>query len=119
MANKEAKTVAKAMLDNFILIYGVIKEIRTDQGSEYKNELWKNITKLLKIDHKTSTPYHSQTIGGCERNHRVLNEYVRMYINEAHMDWDEWIKYYSFCYNTTPSSYHNYTPFELVYGKSL
>lgn len=22
-----------------------------------------------------------------------------------------------FCYNTTPSTYHNYTPFELVFGK--
>lgn len=94
-----------------------MKEIRTDLGTEYKNQIFEELTKLLKIEHKTSTPYHSQTIGCCERNHRVLNEYLRMYINEFKTDWDEWIKYYCYCYNTTPSSYHNYAPFELVFGK--
>lgn len=115
--NKEARTVAKAIVEHFILIYGNMKEIRTDLGTEYKNQIFEELTKLLKIEHKTSTPYHSQTIGCCERNHRVLNEYLRMYINEFKTDWDEWIKYYCYCYNTTPSSYHNYAPFELVFGK--
>ncbi|KAK9680232.1 hypothetical protein QE152_g39265 [Popillia japonica] len=32
-------------------------------------------------------------------------------------DWEDWIKYYTFCYNTTPSTCHQYTPFELVFGK--
>lgn len=115
--NKEAVTVAKAIFENFILIYGTTKEIRTDMGTEYKNELFKNLAILLKMQHNTSTAYHSQTIGGCERNHRVLNEFLRMYINETRSDWDMWMKYFAFCYNTTPSTYHNYTPFELVFGK--
>jgi len=69
------------------------------------------------MQHKTSTAYHSQTIGGCERNHRVLNEFLRMYVNDTRSDWDEWTRYFAFCYNTTPSTYHNYTPFELVFAK--
>jgi transposase InsO family protein len=117
--NKEAVTVAKAIVGHFILIYGPMKEIRTDMGLEYKNELISNISKLLSIKHSISTAYHSQTIGGCERNHRVFNEYVRMYINESLTDWDTWTAYYGFCYNTTPSSYHNYTPFELVFGRNV
>ena len=40
-----------------------------------------------------------------------------MYINETKTDWDEWVTYFSFCYNTTPSIYHNYTPFELVFAR--
>lgn len=115
--NKEANTVAKAIIDHFILVYGPMRQIRTDMGTEYKNEVLQNLSKFLNIEHKFSTAYHSQTIGGCERNHRVLNEYLRSYINENKTDWDEWTRYFSFCYNTTPSTYHNYTPFELVYGR--
>lgn len=115
--SKDAKTVAKAIFENFILIYGPMKEIRTDMGTEYVNQVLKNIATLFNISHKVSTAYHSQTIGGCERNHRTLNEYMRMYINETKTDWEDWIKYYTFCYNTTPTSYHNYTPYELVFGK--
>lgn len=115
--NKEAKTIAKAIFNNFILVYGPMKEIRTDMGTEYKNEVIENLTKMLRIEHKISTAYHSQSIGGCERNHRVFNEYMRSYINDTRTDWDEWIPYYSFCYNTTPSVYHDYTPFELLFGR--
>lgn len=115
--NKEAATVAACIVKNFILVYGPMKEIRTDMGTEYKNQVFENLTKLLKTDHRISTAYHSQSIGGCERNHRVLNEYMRMYINDSKSDWSTWSQYYAFCYNTTPSTYHNYTPFELVFGK--
>lgn len=115
--NKEANTIAKAIMNEFILTYGPMQEIRTDMGTEYRNEVLTHLCKLLNVSQKFSTAYHSQTIGGCERNHRVFNEYTRMYINDSHTDWDEWIPYYSFCYNTTPSSYHNYTPFELIYAR--
>jgi RNase H-like domain found in reverse transcriptase/Reverse transcriptase (RNA-dependent DNA polymerase)/Integrase zinc binding domain/Retroviral aspartyl protease len=119
IANKEAETVAKAIFESFILIYGPMKEIRSDLGTEYVNKVLSNLLKLLHIDHKTSTPYHSATIGGCERSHRVFNEFVRMYTNQTHDDWDTWSKYYTFCYNTTPSVYHDYTPFELVFAKKV
>lgn len=115
--NKEAPTVARAILEDFILIYGPMKEIRTDMGTEYKNEVFSNLAELLKIQHKISTAYHSQTIGGCERNHRVLNDFIKMYINESQSDWDTWTKYFTFCYNTTPMTYHNYTPYELVFAR--
>lgn len=117
ICNKLATTVADSIVKNFILVYGPMKEVRTDMGTEYKNQVFENITKILKINHKMSTAYHSQSIGGCERNHRVLNEYMRMYINDSKSDWPLWAQYYAFCYNTTPNTYHNYTPFELVYGR--
>lgn len=32
-------------------------------------------------------------------------------------DWDEYVRYYAFAYNTTPTTTHGYTPFELVFGR--
>ena len=42
---------------------------------------------------------------------------LRNYVNENKNDWDTWLKYFTFCYNTTPSSVHGYCPFQLVFGK--
>lgn len=42
---------------------------------------------------------------------------MRSFINTQSDDWDQWIPYYCFCYNTSPHSEHHYTPFELVFGK--
>lgn len=37
--NKEAKTIARAILENCILVFGNIKSLRSDRGSELKNEI--------------------------------------------------------------------------------
>ena len=34
-------------------------------------------------------------------------------------DWDNWLQYYSYCYNTTPNSTHTYSPFEILFGKPI
>lgn len=53
--NKEALTVAKAIVENFILVFGPMKEIRTDMGTEYRNEVLEQLSNILNISHKFST----------------------------------------------------------------
>lgn len=116
--NKESATVAKALVENVFLTYGICKTIRTDLGTEYKNQIFSEMTKLLDITHDFSTPYHHESLGTIERNHRVLNAYLRSYLIENRDDWDVYAKYFTFCYNTTPNSAlsHKFSPFELVFG---
>lgn len=73
----------------------------------------------MNIKHAFSTAYHHETVGTIERSHRVLNEYLRTYINEQQTDWDEYMKYFAYCHNVTPHVGFNlrFTPFELVFGK--
>lgn len=114
--DKSSYTIAKAVVQHCILNFGPMKSIKTDQGTEYKG-VFDEICKLLNINHTCSTAYHPQTIGALERNHRCLNEYLRIFSNESKSDWDEWIPHYCFSYNTTPSADHEYTPFELIFGR--
>lgn len=109
---KNAETVAKAVFDNFILVYGPMKAIKSDLGTEYKNRIMQELCKIFKIDLKFSTAYHHQTLGSIERNHRVFNEYLRAYLTND--NWDE-----HFCYNISFNASLNYiyTPFELVFAK--
>jgi len=53
-----------------------------------------------------------------ERSHRVLTEYLRHYVCEDQTNWDEWVPYAVYVYNTTAHTTTAYTPFELVYGFS-
>jgi len=116
--NKQAKTVAKALIDSFILIYGPMKTFISDLGTEYKNQILNEICDYLKIEKLTSTAYHHQTLGTVERSHRTLNAYLRSYISIDKDDWDDWLTFFTYCYNTTPSAIHNYCPFELVFAKT-
>lgn len=115
MKNKEAITVARAIVEKFILKFGIFKVLKSDMGTEFLNEIMKNICDLLKINQINSTPYHHETLGAIERNHRVLNEYLNNFTTD--FNWEEWLPYFVFAYNITPHTETQYTPFELVFGK--
>jgi hypothetical protein len=71
---------------------------------------------MLKINKLQTTAFHPESNGGLERSHRVLKEYLRHYINEDQDNWDEWVPYAVYVYNTSMHTSTGYTPFELVYG---
>lgn len=116
ISNKEAVNIAKVLM-KFILTYGNVKTILSDQGTEYMNRVISELTNLLKIEQKSSTAYHHETLGTVERSHRTLNEYLRNYLSET-KDWTILVKYFEYCYNTSPNTSINfYTPFEIVFGR--
>lgn len=115
--DKQANSLAKALVESLILVYGCPSVIKMDMGTEFRNEVFKEICTILKIEQRFATAYHPHTMGAIERNHRCLNEFLRQFINEQHDDWDSWLSFFTFCYNTTPHTDHKYTPFELVFGR--
>lgn len=115
--NKEAKTIAKAIFEHLILLHGPMKIMRTDLGTEYRNEVIGELCELMNIKHNMSTAYHHESVGTVERSHRVLNEYLRSYMIDD--NWEEHLKHFTFCYNISynASNDHQYTPYEIVYGR--
>ena len=61
LTDKTAKEVAKAVVQEWIYVYGVPQIIVTDQGSEFCNDTLREIMDDLKIEHRTTTPYHPQS----------------------------------------------------------
>lgn len=118
LKNKETATIAKAFVENFILRYGIPKEIATDRGTEFMSSTVTEICKLLKINKLHSTAYHHQSIGALENSHKVLGSYLRIMCNNKSENWSSWIPYWAFTYNTTVHTETQYTPFELVFGKN-
>lgn len=117
--NKETATVARAIMNNIVLVYGPMKSLLSDKGTEFINSTLTELCNLLNIKKSNSTAYHQETVGFSERNHRTLNEYLRAYLNGSNLDWEQFLKYFTYCYNVGPYSSFNfiYTPFELVFSK--
>lgn len=119
MPNKSAKDIAKAIFDHFVAVHGPMREIKTDRGTEFDNQLMRELCELLGVKHCMSTAYHHETVGTSERNHRVFNEYLRAYLENNSGNWEDYLKSFSFNYNCSKNSTngYNYSPFEIVYKK--
>jgi len=113
---QDAETVAKAFVLNIVLKFGAPGQILTDQGSNFLSDLFKNVCRLLRIKKVQTTAFRPESNGSLERSHRVLAEYLRHYVSEDQTDWDEWVPYAAYVYNTTVHTTTTFTPFELVYG---
>jgi transposase InsO family protein len=115
LQNQTAEEVTNAFVKNIILIYGIPTQIVTDQGSNFKGEVYKRICKLLKIEKIYTTAYHPESNGALERPHKTLTNSLRCFRDAKTNNWDEWLPFACFIYNTTPHSVTKYTPHEVVW----
>ena len=71
--NKTAISVARVLVNEVLLKYGMPLTILTDQGREFQNELITEICRLMDIKRLKTTAYMPSTNGKIERWHRSLN----------------------------------------------
>jgi hypothetical protein len=117
LENQEANTIAEAFVNKVCLVHGIPQIILTDQGANFMSQVFKQMCKLFKIQKVTSSAHHPESNGSLERSHKVLVEYLRCFCAEKQSDWEKWIPFAIFVYNTTPHTATKFTPFELVYGR--
>lgn len=117
LRNKDAVSIARSFVNNFILRYGIPKAIGNDRGSEFLSSVMKEVCKLLDIQQITSTAYHHQSIGALENTHKTLGAYLRINCQNYKNTWSDWVPYWCFSYNNSIHTETEYSPFELVFGK--
>lgn len=111
-----AVTVADALLNHYIAIYGCPRVILSDKGTSFTNKLIQQLARTLKIHRLTTSSYYPQGNGSLERSHQPLIDYLREYVDKFH-DWDRYIPMAIFNYNTTVYTATKFTPYEILYGK--
>lgn len=117
LQKKDAETVSRTFAYNFLLRYGIPKEIITDRGTEFLSSIMTETCRLLNIKKMHSTAYHHETLGGLENTHKHLAAYLRIQCENNKTDWSDWINFWCFSFNTTVHCETKYTPYELVFGK--
>ena len=114
---QDAEIVARAFVQKIVLVCGTPQILQTDQCANVMREVFRNICNLLKIKKIQSTTFHPESQGGIERSQHVLAKYLHRYVSEDQTDWDSWVPFATYVYNTTQHSATSYTPFGLLFGR--
>ncbi len=78
-----------------------MKQLHTDQGRSFENEVMRELTDMLRIKKTRTTPYYPQSDGMVERLNRTLKDMLAKTVNDWHDDWDVWIPQVLLAYRTT------------------
>lgn len=99
-----------------------IKHIRTDNGTEFINNHFKEMTEREEIEHQKTVPYNPENNGKVERGNRVILERTRTLLFESGLllkFWAEAIVYVTqHVLQTTPRKNKIKTSFEYCHGRA-
>ena len=117
--NKMAKTVLKAYMDNAYCQFGGPLKILSDNGTEFKNKLMKEVSKELGVEYKIySPPYRPQSNGRVESFHYFLKACLAKHI-APQLEWDDIVPLACATYNFLPNEHSRESPFFLMFGRDL
>ena len=110
--------VAEAMFSTFSRM-GFPEEVLTDQGSQFVSSVMKEITRLMSIKQITTTPYNPRCNGLTEKINGVLKMMLKRLTVDRPKDWDRYVDALLFAYREVPQCSTGYSPFELLYGRTV
>ena len=100
---KTAKEVVNAYMREIYYKYGGSQKILSDNGTEFKNELFTQVAKRLGVEHKIySPPFHPQSNGRIEGFHHFLKACLAKHINKT-KEWSEIVPMACAAYNFFPN----------------
>ena len=119
LKTKTAEEVAKAYPDCIYSLFGGSVKILMDNGTEFKNKLFKEvITKLGKEFCIHSPPYRPQSNGKIKEFHRFLKTCIAKHINHG-LELDELTPMATACYNLSPNCSARESDFFIMFRRNL
>ena len=115
--SQTALMTANALWDNFIVHYGLLKKILSDQGRNSESELTADLCRLMGTKKLRTSPYQPWTNGQCERFDSTLIGMLGTLPTECKSDWKGSIGVLVHAYNCTQNSATGFSPYFLMYGR--
>lgn len=114
--NVTATEVARLFVQHVIRLHGVPRSIVSDRDHNFTSNFWKTVCEMWQMKQRMSTAFHPQTDGQTERVNRVLEEYLRSYVNPMQDNWDEFLPLAEFAINDSYQTSIGMSPFFMTYG---
>ena len=94
---------------------------KSDNGSQFVNEIITEFTKLAQVEHLRTMAYSKEENGLVERAIKEVNRYLRDLIYDLRVDttWSEYIPMIQRIMNSTVNQSTGLTPAEIVFGNSI
>jgi len=117
--NKEAATVARALMENVLCRYGLPQQLLSDQGKEFDSELLHELCRLLGVDKIRTSAYKASTNGCIERFHRTLNAMIGRVVTDNQREWYEILPYIMAAYRSSIHDSTGHSPNFLMFGREV
>jgi hypothetical protein len=114
--DKEATTVTSAIFHRWICRYGIPNELITDRGTEFANQVSKELYTLLDLKHTLTSARHPQCNSQAEVCNKTIAKYLASFVSENTLDWEIYLPPLMFAYNTSFHRSVKNTPHFLTYG---
>ena len=118
LPDQSSDSIISAVLGNYILVYGTPHRILSDQGTSFESESFSNFCKLFRIHKIRTSGYRPQSNGMCERFNQTLKSFLRKILSDSNrVDWDLYLNFAVFAYNTAEHSSTSFSPHFLTFGE--
>jgi hypothetical protein len=118
LENKTARSVAEALVSQFMGVAGIPRVVLSDQGSEFDNQLMKQLSLVMSMNKMRTTAYNPQANGSVEVHNRTMKDQLHFFVESLDQsDWDMYLPAVGLLYNTTVNLSTGYTPYFLMYGR--
>ncbi|CAC5375779.1 unnamed protein product [Mytilus coruscus] len=115
----EAKTVAKIIVEEVIVRFGVPQWIHSDQGRKFESLLFQEMCRILNIKKTRTTLYHPKSDGMVERFNKTLATMLSSFVEQNQRNWDEYIPFVMMAYRASEHETTGQTPNSLMLGREL
>ena len=110
-----AENAARTLFENIICRHGCPREVWSDRGRAFLNEIMVDLAKWCGFSQHVSSGYHPQSNGLTERTNRTFLDMLAK-AGPDQLDWDAYLPAVTWAYNTSTNSATGLMPYELLYG---
>ncbi|CEP11526.1 hypothetical protein [Parasitella parasitica] len=109
--------IAQALLYELVLKFSVPTRLITDNGSSLVGDAMKQVCARLGIKRSLTSVEHPQTDGLVERMNRTLKTSLAAAVHSEQTQWDSYLQFITFAYNTAKHSSTGFSPFQVMFGR--
>ena len=117
LKNKSAEEIMTTWRNHIAFPFGVCRKLLTDNGTEFKNDLFSRVAEQLRVERKIySPPYRLQSNGRVEGFHKFLKSCLIKHISR-HREWENVVTLTTVSYNWLPKPALQGIPIFIMFGR--
>lgn len=115
IADERVITVARALLDRWILLFWPPEKLVSDNGTNFRSAVISELCKAVETKKIFTTPWHPQCDGAVERFNRTLCQDLSKYVLRD-ADWSSHVMIAAFRYNISRHEATGCTPYKAMFA---